>query len=268
MLPGDLEEDLADVNSSGTAVGWSYAGGDTDSGPVPYVYRDGKVSRLPGVSRGSAYAINEAGAIAGDDGGGGPVVWPSATAQPIRLPVPAGTDRAAASDIDEDGTVVGTLNPDQMLVPSAKGVGTTIPYVWFPDGTHRQLPIPSLNGEKPLGASARSIRNGWVTGMAMTAGQKGWAVRWNLRTGEVRAVEQLPSGVDAVNAQGWLIGTDHKGRAALFAGAAPVVLPPLASNQTDGLSVIASTISDDGRTIGGQADNSNDVIQAVIWHCR
>ncbi|MBO0870988.1 MAG: hypothetical protein J2P15_20750, partial [Micromonosporaceae bacterium] len=57
MLPGDLEELLEDVNSSGTAVGWSYA----ESGPIPYVYSDGKVSQLPGVQHGEALAINGAG---------------------------------------------------------------------------------------------------------------------------------------------------------------------------------------------------------------
>ncbi|MDW5328371.1 hypothetical protein [Plantactinospora sp. KLBMP9567] len=160
MLPGDLEESLQDVNSTGTAVGWSYVGdSEADTGPVPYVYHDGKVAKLPGVRRGSAYAINEAGAVMGDDNAQAALVWPSATAQPIRLPVPAGTSEATASDIDEDGTTVGAVG-------AVGTVDNARPYVWFSDGTHRVLPMPSLGGAQAATARVFSIRNGWATGVA------------------------------------------------------------------------------------------------------
>ena len=280
MLPGDLEESLRDVNSTGTAVGWSYVGGsEADTGPVPYVYHDGKVSKLQGVRRGSAYAINDAGAIVGDDTGHAALVWPSATANPIRLPVPAGTAEATASDIDEDGTTVGTINNER-------------PYVWFPDGTHRELPMPSLDGEQAATARVFSIRNGWATGVATNGlGRKGngtnaasspestgtgegakgaqtGAVRWNVRTGEVRVFGELEIGASTANAQGWQVGTDEQGRAVLVAGAATVVLPDLASHQPGGLSNIATTLSDDGRTIAGQSDDATGTIQAVVWRCQ
>jgi hypothetical protein len=118
MLPGDLEEQLEGVNSTGTAVGWSYVG-DGDTGAVPYVYHDGKVSELPGVRRGSAYAINDAGAIVGDDDAGHALIWPSATAKPVRLPMPAGTSEAAAKDIDEPdalSTIATTLSDDGRIL--------------------------------------------------------------------------------------------------------------------------------------------------------
>jgi uncharacterized membrane protein len=273
MLPGDLEESLRDVNSTGTAVGWSYAAGSgADTGPVPYVYQDGRVSKLPGVRRGSAYAINDAGAIVGDDDTGhAALLWPSATAKPVRLPVPAGTSEAIALDIDQDGTAVGTINNER-------------PYVWFPDGTHRELPMPSLDGKRAVTARVFSIRNGWATGVATNgvggkgdnpktragkaAGARTGAVRWNVRTGEVRVVGGLDLGTSAVNAQGWQVGTDEQGRAVLVAGAATVVLPDLAGHQPGGLANIATTLSDDGRTIGGQSDDATGTIQAVVWRCR
>jgi uncharacterized membrane protein len=265
MLPGDLEESLQDVNSTGTAVGWSYAGGGgADTGPVPYVYYDGKVSKLPGVRRGSAYAINDAGAIAGDDNGHAALVWPSPTAKPTRLPVPAGTSKAVAIDIDEDGTTVGTIDNGR-------------PYVWFPDGTHRELPMPSLDGKQAATAVVFSIRNGWATGVATdglgrkgtkTKGVKTGAVRWNVRTGEVGVFGGLAMGANATNPQGWQVGTDEQGRAVLLAGAATVVLPDLASHQPGGLSNIAATLSDDGRTIAGQSDDATGTIQAVVWRCK
>ncbi|MFC6022027.1 hypothetical protein ACFP2T_38420 [Plantactinospora solaniradicis] len=280
MLPGDLEESLQDVNSTGTAVGWSYVGGgEADTGPVPYVYHDGKVSKLPGVRRGSAYAINDAGAIVGDDSGEAALVWPSATAPPFRLPVPAGASEATARDIDEDGTTVGTVNNER-------------PYVWFPDGTHRELPMPSLDGEQAETARVFSIRNGWATGVAGNglgragknprsgsssgpAGSGGQgkdaqlgAVRWNVRTGEVRVFGELGIGAGSPNAQGWQVGTDKQGRAVLVADGAPVVLPGLAGHRPGGLSDIPTTLSDDGRTIAGQSDDATGIIQAVVWRCR
>ncbi|MGB2571253.1 hypothetical protein ACPFP2_22800 [Micromonospora citrea] len=279
MLPGDLEESLQDVNSTGTAVGWSYVGGgEADTGPVPYVYRGGKVSPLPGVRRGSAYAINDAGAIVGDDDTRRAVlVWPSATAKPFRLPLPAGASEAEARDIDEDGTVVGTVDGRR-------------PYVWFPDGTHRELPVPRVDGGQAAGARAVSIRNGWATGLTDTldgaasglqadpssstgpgkAARSGRmaAVRWNVRTGEVRVFDDLQAYPNEVNAQGWQIGTDTRNRAVLATDTATVVLPALADGEPTGVSTIATTVSDDGRTVGGQSDDATGTIQAVVWRCR
>lgn len=262
-LPGDLEESLTDVNSTGTAVGWSYAGGEGDARPVPYVYRDGEVSRLPGVESGSAYAVNDDGAIVGADDDGHALLWSSATARPTRLPVPAGAAEARASDIDDDGTVVGAIGHDR-------------PYVWFPDGTHRQLALPTLDGKPAATAHASSIRNGWATGVATNGvGRKGdgakgvkvAAVRWNVRTGEVRLVNGLRS-ASATNGHGWQVGADERSRAVLRAGDTTVPLPALADHEPSGLTNIATTISDDGRTIGGQSDDATGTIQAVVWRCR
>ncbi|MGN9912929.1 hypothetical protein ACTMTJ_35870 [Phytohabitans sp. LJ34] len=267
MLPGDLEESLRDVNSSGTAVGWSYAGGEDDSGPVPYAYHDGEVSKLPGVRRGSASAINEAGAIVGDDDAGHALVWPSPATAPIRLPVPAGTKEATAVDIDEDGTTVGN-------------VGNNRAYVWFPDGTHRALPVPDLDGKPGATTRVFAIRNGWATGLvahegaargipggaeAAKSGGGSVPIRWNVRTGEVIRFDGLTGPADAVNAQGWQVGIGQRDRAVLLAGDATVVLPDL--GEPGNLATIANTLSDDGRTVAGQSDDSTDTIQAVVWHC-
>jgi hypothetical protein len=272
-LPGNVEELLTDVNSTGTAVGWSYAGTTkADTGPVAYVYRDGQVSTLPGVRRGFAYAINDAGAIAGvDEERHAAVVWPSAAAQPILLPVPAGTKEAVARDIDEDGTTVGNLD-------------NTVPYVWFPDGTHHELALPSLDGKPATTGEVFSVRNGWATGVATNgvgrsgatdpaagkaSGARAVPVRWNLHTGEVSVSGVLQGAASVVvNAQGWQVGSDKQGRTVLVTGTASVVLPDLAAHPTDSLSTIANTVSDDGRTIAGQSDEATGTIQAVAWHCQ
>ena len=272
LLPGDVEENLTDVNSAGTAVGWSYPDkGSAAAGPIPYVYQGGKVVALPGVRHGSAYAVNDAGAIVGEDEDlHAAVVWPSASAKPIRLPVPAGTKEAVARDIDEDGTTVGILDHDR-------------PYVWFPDGTHRELPLPSVAGKPAVTGTVTSVRNGWATGMAASdtgrgdpkSGAAGKAtgvgavsVRWNLRTGEMSVSSVLRYPAEAVNAQGWLIGTGKQGQAVLVAGARTVVLPDLTGHSVGGNSVIPNAVSDDGRTIAGQAENAAGTDQPVVWRCR
>jgi hypothetical protein len=54
----------------------------------------------------------------------------------------------------------------------------------------------------------------------------------------------------------------------LLAGAAAVVLPDLASHEPAALSTIATTLSNYGRVIAGQSEDSTDTIQAVEWRCR
>jgi uncharacterized membrane protein len=261
-LPGDLEESLTDVNTTGTAVGWSY----DKAGPIPYAYHDGKVTKLAGAAHGSAKAINDAGAIVGDDGHNA-LLWKSLSAKAIRLPVPAGTTTVMVGGIDEDGTTVGTIDHDR-------------PYVWFPDGTHRELPIPDIGG-KPE-AAARAIRNGWVSGVItkdLSGADKDrdgkgnvqrevQMVRWNLRTGPP-IVTGIPTfAAPTVNAQGWQIGTDHRGWAILYTGGSVVTLPGLKPFTPDGMSTIPDTLSDDARIVAGQSDDASGTIQAVIWHCK
>ncbi|BAL88622.1 hypothetical protein AMIS_34020 [Actinoplanes missouriensis 431] len=256
MLPGDLEEALRDVNASGTAVGWSY----TEDGPVPYAYRNGKITKL--APSGSALGINDAGRIVGDDDEGNAVVWESAGATPSRLPAPSSAKTVQARAIDLDGTIVGSLD-------------LGIPYIWLPDGTHRRMPMPEIDGKPAAVAQAFDIRNGWVTGMAAMKPDKGsrgnapaYAVRWNLRTGESELVGELQYPADAVNPFGWQVGTDRDGYAVLLTGEKTIRLPDLAKHRADGTATIASTLSDDGRIIAGQSDDRTDTIQAVVWRCR
>lgn len=266
MLPGDLEEGLSDVNSAGEAVGFSYLDdGNGEAVSLPYAYRNGKVIKLKGVEQGHANAINDAGAIVGDDDGRrAAVVWPSATAAPVRLPAPRGTAEATASDIDEDGTTVGNLD-------------LKVPYVWFPDGTHHALPLPSRNGAKAVSARVFSIRNGIAVGVADRTDQSRagggkaddmWVVRWNVRTGESAIVTDVAPPPNGSNAQGWLVGTDPEGRAVLSTGGRTVVLPELVQRKPDGLSTIPNQVSDDGKLIAGQSDDAGGTIHAVVWHCQ
>jgi hypothetical protein len=245
---------LADVNSSGTAVGYRVDGSE----PVPFAYRNSQVKQL--APRGKAYAINEAGTIVGTDGrlelgSGRPVRWANADSAAEALPLPDGYSAGEAVDIDEDGTIIGLLNRDRDFVP----------YVWFPDGTHRELVRPGT-GERARFGMVRGIRNGWVVGSLRTsATSERPAMRWNVNTNEVAALpEFLEDGAHAVNAHGWVAGQQPSGNAVLRTPAGPVELPGFPG--VTGF-VSAAWVADDGRTVVGNAMGTSNYQRPVVWRC-
>lgn len=178
------------------------------------------------------------------------------TTAAVDLPLPAGVIGGEAHDIDEDGTVVGNLDRHRA-------------HVWFPDGTHHDLPLPKVNGVAASGARVYTVRNGWATGVlnGMSVGEPS-AVRWNVRTGEVRVFAELNIRASTANELGWQVGTDRQGRAAFLSGAGLLVLPGLATHRACELTNIPTTLSDDGRTTAGQADDTSGTIHAVVWRCQ
>jgi hypothetical protein len=260
-VPGD-DQQLSDVNSKGVAIGSGWG----QSGTTAYFYRAGQVAKLPSGDGADVRAINDAGAAVGTRGDK-PVVWRSVDKSPVELRLPSGAAMGAAFDIDEDGTVIGVVGKD---------LNTRRPYVWLPDGSGHDIALPkgvpapptdkaSKPGVKARGvpsAMVYNIRFGWVTGRVNNT-----AVRWNLRTGETRLLPDLGGRADDVNRYGWQIGIDVHGRAQFIADAGPVALPELSPHKPSGLSNIPTTLSDDGKVIGGQSDDKDDVIHAVRWTC-
>jgi hypothetical protein len=260
-LPGD-DQSLSDVNSRGVAIGTGWAQGGTTS----YFYRDGKVAKLPGGDGADVRAINDAGAIVGTRNQQ-PVIWRSGDQSPVVLPLPSGATGGAAVDIDEDGTVIGVVGND---------LKNQRPYMWSPGGGGHDLAIPSgvpapttKSRKNPSGAKAAGptasvfhIRLGWVSGRVNDT-----AVQWNLRTGETRTFPEFGAAADNINRYGWQIGINTDGRAQFRSEAGPLALPELAPHPPGGLSNIPTTLSDDGKTIGGQSDDRDSVIHAVVWTC-
>jgi hypothetical protein len=261
-VPGD-DQSLHDVNGKGVAVGSGWG----RSGTVAYYYRNGRVATLTGGDGATANAIDEAGAVVGQQGQK-PVVWRSVDQAPVELALPSGATWGRAADIDEDGTVIGAVGT---------GPSDQRPYVWSPNGSGHDLAIPSGVPAPPAKADPRkagvanakgasavvfNIRNGWVAGRVNAT-----PVRWNLRTGDVREFPEIAGYPTGINRYGWQIGLDANSRALLLAGAAPVALPELVTHHAGTLTTIPTTISDDGRLVGGQSDDADDVIHAVIWTC-
>jgi uncharacterized membrane protein len=250
---------LADVTTGGTAVGFGYGPGE--EGQYPVVYDGGKVTRLATGDRsgGEASGINEKGTIVGAVGSSRadeqPARWSGPRSQPEHLPVPAAYPSARATDIDEDGTIVGYVG--------SQGA----PYVWFPDGEHRELPVPTLDGMAATESDARSIRNGWVVGMA-AYGREMRAVRWNVHTGETTVFPEFTITASAVNAHGWQVGPARTPTGLLRTTTGTVTVPGLPlGDEAHALSVSPKTLSDDGRTIAGQSDDDTNTLRAVVWRC-
>jgi uncharacterized membrane protein len=253
------ETSLLDVNSAGVAVGTSYEQNGTST--TAWVYRDGKLSKLLGGAS-TAYAVNDAGTIAGgllnDRGAQSPVVWPTSSVRPVPLSMPDKTYRGAARDIDEDGTVVATLTDDRDVDHA---------FAWLPDGDRVALKPPATNGGPAFTSMAAfSIRNGWITGWA-NRGNGQEAVRWNLRTGVATVFRDFNVRPSQANTFGWMVGSDVAGQALFVSENGPLKLPDLVAHRNS-FDNIANTVSDTGRTIGGQSLGTDGKIRAVIWTCR
>jgi len=228
------------VNSASVAVGSSFL---DDTTRAAWLYHDGTLTRLRGGDA-EPRAINTAGVIVGQDNSY-PVVWRSARAEPE----PLSTSPGEAYGIDEDGTIVGTLDSDG-------------PVVWYPDGSMHPLAMPAGISA----AKAFNLQSGWAVGHGET-GSGTVGLRWNLRTGEAVTFPAMDF-ANAVSQAGWVVGVDAEGYAVYASDAGTVRLPPLTPPEYS-MENLANAISDDGRTIGGQAviDDKDRTIVAVWWSC-
>jgi hypothetical protein len=246
LSPPGRQASVADINSSGVAIGNSLVMSRNWEVNSAWAYHDGEYTVLKG-ERAQVSAINEQGVIVGNVDGR-PALWRSVTAQPELLALPFAPEdfvSANAFGVADDGTVIGVSNDSRP--PAA--------LLWRPDGTLDTLPQARLFS---------SISAGWVTGVDATG-----LVRWNLRTRQVEPVATL-GGVNAlVNAQGWMAGATGDGGLAVVAGAEQLKLPaPPGALQPQ---AVVSVLSDDGRTVAGWfgGDPKTEQFEAmpVVWHC-
>jgi hypothetical protein len=253
-----------DVNSSGQVVITSVG-----SGTVGFSYHAGVLTQLAGDDV-QVSAINDQGEIVGSVGVR-PASWPSATAQP-RLLGPD-TMQGTAVGIDEDGTiVVGVQTPATRTKPSAlAGIAR-----FAPDGTMTEVPVPA-DATFSVG-QIRSYDSGWLVGAGDTGAPPSFL--WQLTSGEWHT---LPVLADAVSPFGWVpislnpiptIGQSFSPTGTTYLLAPDgrrVDLPPM-TGRYGGYALLTAYVSDDGRTVAGQAidptyesPDADDI--AVVWHC-
>jgi hypothetical protein len=181
------------------------------------------------------------------------------------LPLPPGYQRGAATDVDDDGTIVGAVN-------ASKGV--TAGYVWLPDGTGKLIDPPTVDGTKATGFNPNSIHHGVIVGIASVPVSNGTRMRpmlYDLASGRFTA---LPSVYGPASPGGWIAGSGTDGTGGLLLARADkqVRLPGLrepADKTPPVLGDLVNDISDDGRLIAGQAGYDDDPMHfaAVTWRC-
>jgi hypothetical protein len=258
-MPGEAPL-LSDINTAGVAVGSTsiVAGSDQH---VAWVYQNGALTQLPG-GNAVALGINDRGVIVGSVGNK-PAMWSSAGSPPTMLSLPGPDWTGTVNGIDEDGTMIGQIQNGQTT--------NLIGYLWHPDGTGEQLPVPVVNGTPVTSYMAKAIRDGWVAGRAALGDVKAdgyrYTPRWNLRTDTVEVAPVPGLLADAVNGHGWIAGWQDE-KAILLAGETPLALPNLGANNPHDAN-IGATINDDGTILAGQVTSAHggDLV-AVRWNCR
>jgi hypothetical protein len=222
-----------------------------------WLHRDGAWSDL-GVN-GVPQAINSRGDIVGGDTTGRLVVWPAGHVDQPRVLAGGSTNNLLDYyDIADDGTVAAPTSDDR-------------PRVWAPDGTPRELPMPpGLTGATVTRVSGRwAVGEGYRPDPNLTKDGRSIPLpvplRWRLDTG---TVEELPianpNGIVDVTAQG----------VAVFSGVTqPVTLVAPDGTQKqlpkpgDEPRALVEGISDDGRTIAGDAYGIGDESIPYVWRC-
>ncbi|WP_144119599.1 hypothetical protein [Catellatospora sichuanensis] len=267
----DLVVEVTAVSSTGAVVLFGQKLKDGSRGQTQYtalawVYQDGKVTRLKGDEAFGA-AVNAAGTVVGMVGKN-PVTWRDATAEPKRLPVPAGMTAGVPMAIADDGSVV---------APLYQGTNSRL-HLWSPDGSRRPLTSPdTIDGAPVVESMVGRVADGWAAGTIVT--QKGqarqwYAARWNLGTG---AVEWFggPGRPGPVNPQGWAVFGDTAALTLVHGDTAVVVtgLPGYTpgTNRTAMDRPVVSVISPDGRMLAGsQITLARQVPshRVLRWTCR
>lgn len=205
-----------------------------------------------GVAPGTATVIG-AGA---DVGGPSPLIWSYLGVQHLRAPNPY--DQFYATDIDDAGTVVGTVvrhEDGDVHAPILETRGI----VWYPDGSWKTLQGTSAK----LFASVQSIRAGIAVGTQTDdAANKAQIVRWNLNSGKATVLTSGRSG--QVNVKASVALNDTNGRTAFFLqkGARRPLLGSVAS------ALVSISEVSDNDVAYGLTELKPGTFRAMRWDCR
>ena len=180
-----------DVNVRAEVVGYAY----TSFSPIRgWRFRDGERITLhppAGLGSSTAVAINAAGEVAGyaeNASSARAIAWTAGNVVRL-LPLPDGFTAAQATDIDDDGVVVGFASAEDEQGMTSKRQ----PVVWPVAGGYRLLPTSDANGW----ASVEAVRNGIAVG-----DDNGTAVSWNLTNDARTVLSTEPARATDVNAGG------------------------------------------------------------------
>lgn len=253
---------IDDVNAEAVGVGWAF-----QSGYVPFVWRDGELTELPTENGGQAHAINEHGDIVGSregEEGPLPVLWPADGTGPVDLPLPDHADEwGEATAIGDDGTIVGhyVIDDGEYL--------TFTPYVWHPDGTSAELPVPEGADPADVTGEVHDLKGEWASGFLTSSDRGITGVRWNLTDGTAEWTGLRES--VAVTADGTVAGQLNDPRVAAYQTGDTVVELPGALDPAEA-DDRARFISADGSQIAGDvltavSEDGAYLYNAGVWTC-
>jgi hypothetical protein len=266
-VPGE-DQALYAVNSAGIAVGSSYQGSTHRS----WLYRDGKLTALPGSPAAHAQAVGETGILAGSrrlsETATVPVKWATPDSRPVDLQVPAGWT-GTGSVVGADGTVLGVLEQGRP--------NTQTGYVWAPEGTGRPIVAPAAGAGERRWFAPKSISGRSVIGAVYSETARDLSFTpavYDLDTQQFAPIARRDALL--VSPAGWGVTEKIIGKAVnggplpqrqlmLVSAAQELLLPYL--HAIDHQANVAVTISDDGLLIGGQSKDASGRLNAVVWRC-
>jgi hypothetical protein len=255
-FPGDFSEPVG-VNSAGLVV----ANVSVNGRNAGYTYTvEGGSRRLAGATTNRVVAVNESGQFLGvDTANGSALLWRSPTSTPVKLLPPQGGKVIDVRDLDDDGTVIGTVDEQ--------------PYYW--PGGESATPLPVPQGER-FDVVPRHIRNGWIVGQILTKDDsRPGILRWHLAANGSAGADvkelagpALASSTVGINGDGWIVGTDGTHAVLTTPTGHSMILPdPSNSATTYG----ALTISDNRGgpiVIGGHVTlRGKDYFSPMSWVC-
>lgn len=221
---------FARINSASDVVAYIEASGQEF---IPYLLSGGEFQRLEpvsGTAGSQAFDINDSGIVVGSAfnffGDQPGAIWRSPTSDPIAidavltiraisdttfitgrtvgdtaflaepgnariLPVPAEFETAVGRDVDDLGRVVGEVERPE--TSGGNPVTLSRPYVWNPDGTSAELPLPA---DAPIGFFVEvnaANEEGIVVGNArqIVFDPDSFGLIWNLESGETDELDDL-----------------------------------------------------------------------------
>lgn len=167
-----------------------------------------------------------------------------------RLDEPEDVHESLANDIDDDGTIVGSVTNEDERVP----------YRWNAAGLGTELTLEDVNLQP-----ATSVNDGWVVANGVHTDDGRVAAYWAPGQTEGTAIEF--DQVSRINSEGWITGV-HNDAAAVIVDQEVISLP--SPNDDPDLADRAQDMSSDGSVIGGAVNRSqggDDTREAAIWNC-
>ena len=245
-----------DINESGQVVGWAVK--SSNNYIVPFVWTSAtgfrELATLAGVNNSGAWAINDAGVIAGYSGASS-VIWENGVLRVIHT---VAGQWGGATDINNAGEVVGNFSPKE-------GSGPYQSYIWRASSGAQLL--PALNGT--IGSVTGINDNGTIVGTGPLPGDT-TNYAYIIEGGVVRRLSSPAlrgTVVRGISESGYVLGTDAAGRGIMWtpAGVETLICVPPVSATGYYASCAPFQANTAGAAVGLRTDKYGQTTKAYRW---